>query len=250
MVRLIIKYNDRHLKTYELDDPIITVGRLPENTISVANMGFSRRHFRIERDPGGQYVLSDLNSLNGTYVNNKRVKSVTLANGDIVSIGKHSVVFEMGAAATVAPAAPAAPAAGAAQAPVLVSTETKRHATAEGEGAEAVSGSDTAATRSGEPSESSSFCPVLIETNKHVVYKLDKDVISLGSSENDDIFVTGFMIGDEHVVIERTPTGASIRANKLMGKFKVNGQKAKVHNLVHKDRIEIGNSTFRYMENE
>jgi pSer/pThr/pTyr-binding forkhead associated (FHA) protein len=248
MVRLIIKYNDRHLKTYELDDPVITVGRLPENTISVANMGFSRRHFRIERDPGGQYVLSDLNSLNGTYVNNKRVKSVTLGNGDIISIGKHSVVFEMGTAGA-AVAAPAAAPAGAAAAVPPVTTETKRHP-AEAEGGEAVAGSDTAATRSGEPADSSSFCPVLIETNKHVVYKLDKDVISLGSSENDDIFVTGFMIGDEHVVIERTPTGASIRANKLMGKFKVNGQKAKVHNLAHKDRIEIGNSTFRYMENE
>jgi pSer/pThr/pTyr-binding forkhead associated (FHA) protein len=35
-----------------------------------------------------------------------------------------------------------------------------------------------------------------------------------------------------------------------MGKFKVNGQKVKVHHLSHKDRIEIGNSTFRYMENE
>lgn len=249
MVRLIIKYNDRHLKTYELDDPVITVGRLPENTISVANMGFSRRHFRIERDPSGQYVLADLNSLNGTYVNNKRVKSVTLGNGDVISIGKHSVVFEMGGAGGAAAEAPAAQPAAVAAAQMPVGTETKRHAP-EVEAAEAVAGSDTAATRSGEPSESSSFCPVLIETNKHVVYKLDKDVISLGSSENDDIFVTGFMIGDEHVVIERTPTGASIRANKLMGKFKVNGQKAKVHNLVHKDRIEIGNSTFRYMENE
>lgn len=245
MVRLIIKYNDRHLKTYDLDDPVITVGRLPENTISVANMGFSRRHFRIEVDANSSYVLTDLNSLNGTYVNNKRVKSTSLQHGDVVSIGKHSMVFEVlddtvsgdGPKETTPPE-------------MVVTTETRRHSPDLDAAVAEMDNGDTAATRSGEAAESSTFCPVLIETNKHVVYKLDKNHISLGSSEDDDIFVSGFMIGDEHIVIERDDGGATIRANKLMGKFKVNGQRTKVHRLDHKDRIEIGNSTFRYMENE
>jgi pSer/pThr/pTyr-binding forkhead associated (FHA) protein len=246
MVRLIIKYNDRHLKTYDLDDPVITVGRLPENTISVANMGFSRRHFRIAVDANRNYVLSDLNSLNGPYVNTKRVKSVNLQHGDVVSIGKHSMVFEVADQA----AQPAGRPEGGVPAGMVVTTETKRHPAQEMEVVEVVDNGDTAATRSGEPAEGAAFCPVLIETTKHVVYKLDKEHISLGSSEDDDIFVSGFMIGDEHVIIDRDAHGATIRANKLMGKFKVNGQKVKVHHLAHKDRIEIGNSTFRYMENE
>lgn len=245
MVRLIIKYNDRHLKTYDLDDPVITVGRLPENTISVANMGFSRRHFRIEQDGERNYVVTDLNSLNGTYVNNKRVKTATLNHGDVISIGKHSMVFEIidDAVAEVAPKETTPP-------EMVVTTETRRHQPDIEAAAAEVDNGDTAATRSGEPAEAGAFCPVLIETNKHVVYKLDKDHVSLGSSEDDDIFVSGFMIGDEHVVIEREDGAAVIKAMKLMGKFKVNGQKAKVHQLSHKDRIEIGNSTFRYMENE
>jgi len=244
MVRLIIKYNDRHLKTYDLEDQVITVGRLPENTISVANMGFSRRHFRIELDASHDYILSDLNSLNGTYVNNKRVKSVKLNDGDTISIGKHSMTFEIldEVAQTAAPARKAPLAA-------AVTTDTKRHSR-DIEVAEVGDGNDTAATRGGEPVDSGAFAPVLIETNKHVVYRLDKEHITLGNSEEDDIFVSGFMIGDEHIMIDRTTNGAIIRANKLMGKFKVNGQKTKTHHLAHKDRIEIGNSTFRYMESE
>jgi pSer/pThr/pTyr-binding forkhead associated (FHA) protein len=245
MVRLIIKYNDRNLKTYDLDDPAITVGRLPENTISVANMGFSRRHFRIERDSNRNYTLTDLNSLNGTYVNNKRVKTCQLSHGDLISIGKHSVIFELvDDAGGEVGQAPGESVGGEGK---VVTTDTKRHAP-DLEDVAVLDEGDTAATRGG--AEAAAFTPVLIETNKHVVYKLDKDYITLGSSEDDDIFVSGFMIGDEHVIIERDAQGATIKANKLMGKFKVNGQKAKSHTLAHKDRIEIGNSTFRYMENE
>jgi pSer/pThr/pTyr-binding forkhead associated (FHA) protein len=91
---------------------------------------------------------------------------------------------------------------------------------------------------------------VLIETDKHVIYKLDKPVMTIGSAESDDIFVEGFFISDEHVIIEKEDDGSWISANKFMGKFKINGKKESRHKLQHKDRIELGTSTFRYMENE
>ena len=90
---------------------------------------------------------------------------------------------------------------------------------------------------------------VLIEINKHVIYKLDKPLTTLGDSENDDIFVSGFLVDEGHVVIERTDGELWIRSQKLLGQFKVNGRKTKNRKLQHKDRIEIGTSTFRYMEN-
>ena len=98
-------------------------------------------------------------------------------------------------------------------------------------------------------SENESAAGILIETNKHVVYKLDKPAMTIGSSEKDDIFVDGFLITDGHVLIETDDSGTWIHANKLMGRFKINGKKVSKHQLKHKDRIEIGSSTFRYMEN-
>jgi hypothetical protein len=90
---------------------------------------------------------------------------------------------------------------------------------------------------------------VLIETNKHVVYKIDKKYLTMGSSEEDDIFVSGFMVGDHQVAIEVQPEGIVISTGKLMGKLKINGKPKRHHILQHKDRIEVGSSTFRFMEN-
>ncbi|MBN1575102.1 MAG: FHA domain-containing protein, partial [Chitinispirillaceae bacterium] len=90
---------------------------------------------------------------------------------------------------------------------------------------------------------------VLIETNKHVVYKIDKKYLTMGSSEEDDIFVSGFMVSEHQVAIEVQPEGILISSNKLMGKLKINGKPKRQHILQHKDRIEVGSSTFRFMEN-
>jgi hypothetical protein len=103
-----------------------------------------------------------------------------------------------------------------------------------------------------EPAEESGAgaSPVLIETNKHVVYRIDKPLMTLGSSENDDIFVSGFMVGPAQGVVECDDQGVWIRTKKVMGKLKVNGRKMRNHQLQHKDRIEVGSATFRFMENQ
>jgi len=250
MIRFTISYDGKHLKTYELDEHVITVGRLPENTISIANMGISRRHFRIEMNSDNDYLLNDLNSLNGVSVNNKLVKNAVLVSGDIISIGKYAMKFEIVNETEDI------------QEPQITDTDLNAPPDLdEDDGLETVltdklHDSDSSLETNSVPlpaiseSETGDNSPVFIETNKHVVYKIDKDRITIGSSENDDIFVSGFLVGDGHVIIEKETNGIYIRSKKLMSKFKVNGKKTNDHMLEHKDRIEIGNSTFRYMENE
>jgi pSer/pThr/pTyr-binding forkhead associated (FHA) protein len=236
MLRFIVFHNDQPIKTYEVDDPVITIGRLPENTISIANMGISRRHVRIERDANRNYTLSDLNSLNGTYVNNKKVRKCTLGSGDRIAIGKYVILFEL-----VQRRGEEQPAVAATQAQAY---SPPRHAPADSRPQQPVAQPVQQLHHEQESGQA-----VLIETNKHVVYRLDKSILSVGSSEDDDIFVSGFMIGDSHVFVEHKDDGIWIHSKKSMGKFKVNGKKTSNHRLEHKDRIEIGNSTFRYMEN-
>jgi pSer/pThr/pTyr-binding forkhead associated (FHA) protein len=249
MVRFVISYNNEHLKTYEISEPVITVGRLPENTISIANMGVSRRHLRIECDADNRYILTDLNSLNGTYVNNKRMKTVALASGDFLSIGKYSILFEIVNGDAPAPAAPAEAEVPAAEETVGPAVETPPSAS--NEVLDEVS-DDTDAPPVSRDTVDDLPVPaaVLIETTKHVVYKLEKPVITIGNADTDDIFVAGFMVGDGHVAVEKRDDGIWLSVRKPMGKVKVNGKTVKAHRLEHKDRIEVGKSTFRYMENE
>ncbi len=229
MHKFVVFYNGEPLKTYELDEPVINIGRLPENTISIANMGISRRHTKIEEDADRKYVLSDLNSLNGTYVNGKRVKKIALNSGDKITIGKYTILYEQ-----IEP-----------HNPDLSSRQSEQYTAKYNQ---QIAG-EPQSPDSQSKTEKVENTAVLIETNKHVVYKLDKVILTVGSGENDDIFVSGFMIGEEQVSIEKQQDGFYIYAHKFMGKIKVNGKSIRSHLLQHKDRIEIGSSTFRFMEN-
>jgi pSer/pThr/pTyr-binding forkhead associated (FHA) protein len=238
MIKFIVFYDNELVKTYELDDPVLTIGRLPENTICISNMGISRRHAKIERDTNNAFIISDLNSLNGTFVNNAKVKKTVLANGDKITIGKYTILFEDMEKKDATTGVPQKKDDTSITPPSVIEEMMPDEPPPTREQTSVVS--DDA----GAPGSA-----MLIEINKHVIYKLDKPLTTLGDSENDDIFVSGFLVDEGHVVIERNGNELWIRSPKLLGQFKVNGRKTKNHKLHHKDRIEIGSSTFRYMEN-
>lgn len=75
-----------------LDDDVVTSGRHPESDIFLDDVTVSRRHARFSRE-GGVFVVRDVGSLNGTYVNRKRIDEARLATGDEVQIGKYRLVF-------------------------------------------------------------------------------------------------------------------------------------------------------------
>jgi pSer/pThr/pTyr-binding forkhead associated (FHA) protein len=237
MIKFIVLFNNELVKSYELDDPVVTIGRLPENTICISNMGISRRHARIERDPNNTYILSDLNSLNGIFVNNEKKKKSTLSDGDKIMIGKYTILFEDIEKKVQSGTEIALKKSDTSLVVPGIIEETMPHDPV-------LSREQTSVV-----TDSKETSSVLIEINKHVVYKLDKSMLTLGDSENDDIFVTGFMVDEGHVIIERDNNEFWIKTQKLLGQIKVNGHKTKSHKLIHKDRIEIGSSTFRYMEN-
>jgi pSer/pThr/pTyr-binding forkhead associated (FHA) protein len=74
---------------------VTTAGRHPESDIFLDDVTVSRRHAEFRRE-GGVFVVRDVGSLNGTYVNRERVESATLANGDEVQVGKFRLVFLSG----------------------------------------------------------------------------------------------------------------------------------------------------------
>jgi hypothetical protein len=77
---------------YVLSDEVTRVGRHPESEIFLDDVTVSRRHAEFLRQ-NHSYVVKDVGSLNGTYVNRERIESTTLQNGDEVQIGKFKLVF-------------------------------------------------------------------------------------------------------------------------------------------------------------
>lgn len=73
-------------------DSPATIGRDSAATLCLPDLSVSRRHSQIERD-GDDFVVSDLNSLNGTFVNDVPVKRRSLEHGDRVRIGDTHFLF-------------------------------------------------------------------------------------------------------------------------------------------------------------
>ncbi len=92
MARLILEFNREVVKDYPLRSRGITIGRHEDNTIVLDNPRVSGYHARIDKT-GSDYILTDLQSTNGTFVNNENVVSRKLLHGDRVRIGEHLLLF-------------------------------------------------------------------------------------------------------------------------------------------------------------
>jgi pSer/pThr/pTyr-binding forkhead associated (FHA) protein len=92
MPKLILKFDERELQECAVGVHPVSIGRLPDNAVVIDNAAVSGRHARVYKE-GDHYVLEDLKSTNGTFVNDKPIARHTLLEGDVVLIGKHSLVF-------------------------------------------------------------------------------------------------------------------------------------------------------------
>ncbi len=92
MPKLQISLPDGTEATHDLTEDVITVGRLPDNTIQIDDASVSSHHAELTLE-GGDYVLADLESTNGTKVNGAVHSHGKLQDGDVVRFGKIESVY-------------------------------------------------------------------------------------------------------------------------------------------------------------
>jgi hypothetical protein len=83
---------DREGEIIGLAGDVLTIGRTPESDLFLDDVTVSRHHARVFVD-SGTYFIEDLDSLNGTYVNRKRIERHQLFDGDELQIGKFKLAF-------------------------------------------------------------------------------------------------------------------------------------------------------------
>ena len=79
-------------ESFPLEGDRLSVGRRPDSDVFLDDVTVSRDHALIVRR-GNDYYLDDCGSLNGTYVNRRRIDSHRLADGDELQIGKYKLAF-------------------------------------------------------------------------------------------------------------------------------------------------------------
>lgn len=91
---LVLKFKDKIIDKFVIDkNQTITIGRKETNDVVINNLGVSGTHARID-SVSATFILTDLQSTNGTFVNRKLISAHNLRNQDVIIIGKHHLIFD------------------------------------------------------------------------------------------------------------------------------------------------------------
>jgi len=246
MPKLTLQFENRVLRDVPLGTEL-TIGRLPDSDLVIDNPAVSGHHARVFLD-GQQYVVEDLRSRNGTYVNEKHVIRHSLQTGDVLLVGKHKLVFDGAAEAEVPTATPVLPTLG-----KTAYLDTKQHRALLAKLREERA-RERARTQASSEARNSSAADVRgLRGVLHVIageadkaeYPLEARTSFIGKSEIALIRLSGWFAPKAAAAIEQTDRGYAITT--LKGKVSVNDARLDGrHELKDGDLLECNGLTLRF----
>jgi pSer/pThr/pTyr-binding forkhead associated (FHA) protein len=209
----------------------ITIGRLDDNDIVIENLAVSGHHAKIDT-VGNDFLVTDLQSKNGTFVNEALVHSHKLRHGDIITIGKHMLVF------TYAQGEELPEDAAASMNETMVMDTGKYRAML----------AKNASTASAQPAETEQMGILSFLTGGEGEIELAKKLTKIGKNSSSDIVISGLTVGQTAATISKRPDGYYLSYVSGMAKPKVNGKAVKESvNLKQFDTIEIGSIKMEFL---
>lgn len=231
MARVILVFNKQVIKEYPFTKNSLTIGRDEGNDILIDNLAVSGVHARIDKT-GSTYIVTDLQSTNGTFVNDKKITSHKLQHKDKVIIGKHLLFFalskeeqEKSKAADL-------------DKTMILDTSKQRELLEK-----------QAEKKEGEMASEKGRIGVIsfIDGSDQGEIKLDKKLTKIGKAETSEIRLGGLFMPPTAATISRRPNGYAITATTGKTKVKVNNEVIKDSQLLKDfDTVEIGSYKFQF----
>jgi len=250
-MKLILTLSGRTLEKYEFDKESVKIGRNEDCDVTIDNLGVSRYHSEIITKEGF-YVLRDLKSNNGTFVNGKRVESYNLNDGDEISIGKFTISFQGKPNISLPePAVPSGNETSDGEEPV----GGEKPAANDGAGKDDFGGMtmqmDQKALAQLQREKSSRVRGYLVveegSGKKNNIF-LEKSVFVIGKGEDSDIKVQGWSASRKVAVIFRDESGFRlIDVTHKGGAVSVNGKPVDDVRLGDNDEVRVLGKTMRFM---
>ncbi|MFH1887911.1 MAG: FHA domain-containing protein [Pseudomonadota bacterium] len=239
MPTLTLKFKDNVISEYPVNKgETLTVGRLADNQVVVENLAVSGHHAKVD-SVGNGFLLTDLQSKNGTFVNQNMVTSHWLKHGDVITIGKHHLVFtsEGEAAQGKGP--------GDMDKTMVMDTQLHREMLAK-----TTPKADTGTLPSpegGGPKEKTARLTFLAGGEGEV--EIRKGLTTIGKKPTSDIKVKGFLVGKLAATVSKRPNGYYLGYVGGFSKPKVNGEAVvQTVKLKDMDLIEIGSIKLQFTE--
>lgn len=238
MPELIVKLGDKLVQRYVFDKDVISIGRARDNDIVIENLSVSRNHARIRR-ADGKFILTDLNSANGTMVNMVRVTKHEIVDGDLVQIGKHTLAFTTKESSQVAePPPPAAKPSG---------MQTVQQQAAMASVGMASVGAGGGAGDGDMPNPGM----VCVVKGKQVdqKFRVGRRETTIGRANDNDVRLFDWFVSKKHAQIVRRDNGFYLKDLQSWRGTTVNGQNVRSEvQLKEGDEITLGTTVLRFSE--
>jgi len=229
-----LKFKENVISEYRLEKgQSMTIGRREDNTICIENLAVSGHHAKID-SVGDGFLLTDLQSKNGSFVNEQQVTSHWLKSGDLITIGKHTLAVSFGKD-EIQPAG-----ADAMDQTMVMDTEKYRSLLAKSALKDETKVMDK---------EQPAILSYLAGGEGEI--ELSKKLIKIGKDASCDIVVSGLMVGHTAATISRRPNGYFLSFVSGMSKPKVNGESVKESvKLEEFDTIEIAGIKLQFVHSK
>jgi pSer/pThr/pTyr-binding forkhead associated (FHA) protein len=235
MARVILVFNKKVIKEYPFSKDSMTIGRDEANEIVIDNLAVSGHHARIDKT-GDSYILTDLQSTNGTFVNDKKITSYKLRHKDKMTIGKHLLFFAMSKQEQAKDKDKELD-----KTMILDTAQQKELLEKQAE----KKGIDVSAQK-GQIGVVS-----FIDGSGEGEIQLTKKLTKIGKAETSEIRLGGLFMPSTAATISRRPNGYAITATTGKTKVKVNNKVIKEsYYLKDFDTIEIGSFKFQFYSHE
>lgn len=227
MPEILVKYEDKVIERVVTQKKRISIGRTADNDIVLDNKGVSRKHATIEFDADSALVI-DNESLNGVFVNNRKVTEEVLKEHDQITIGKFDLVYH--------PDAPKETKLAEFDGTMVLKTRRQRKLLEKDKQAKELTGVAGASVLLGEAHAA------------RKQFALSKPVVTFGKGKFVNIPVKGFLVSRIQAKIIKDKDDFELVNVGRRGKTKVNGESVQRCRLKNDDLIEVGRSVFRFVQ--
>jgi hypothetical protein len=234
MPKLLLKAHGAVLKEIKLDKSRLTIGRKPDNDIVLDDQSASGHHVRIIQIQS-VFFIEDAGSSNGTFVNGKKTDRKQLVNGDQVTIGQHTLLYQEDSAQAITPSA-AKPAFDSDKT-VIMTPELQR---------ELLKAQGGKAAAAAQPKKVV-VLQTMSGTTDRKEYKLTGPVCIIGTHDNATVKLSGWFAPKRAALLNRQGGGYAITMSEEGKKVFVNG--AAIQGslaLKEGDLIEVAGVTLQY----
>ena len=236
MPTLKLVFKNKTLENYPLEKGYsLTIGRKRNNDVIIENLAVSSHHAKID-SVGDDFVLIDLQSKNGSFVNEKLVDTHWLKPGDVINIGKHSLEFSYSEDECQ-------PDDGTEEIEKTMIMDTSDYRSMVNKS------KDEAAKPPAKGKKPDTIAILRFIDGGDGKYKCRNSIIKIGKHRDSDIVVKEFGIGSTSATISRRADGFYLTYIGGMKKPKVNAKKVKHDKILHdNDIIQIGKTRLRFSE--